>query len=258
MDQAGSARVWAAIGASAHRDGSPVSLRHAIIASAELLAAAGAGLSVAHGGEPREPLLASGPVAEDLAELQFTLGEGPSVDATTRRSPVLVPDLAGASAHSRWPLFAPAATDAGVRAMFAFPVTAGAALVGVLDVYRAEPGSLGPQELADALVLADAVLVLALDERGGIASDLDNLLDIAVSSRRAPVHQATGMVAAQLGVPMTDALAALRAYAYTEGRRLSDVAADVLARKVRLSPSSPSGPCTTERDDSGSPGNQEE
>jgi hypothetical protein len=206
-----------------------------VLACAELLAATGAGLSLAQGGTPREPLLASGPLAEELEELQFTLGEGPCMAATARRSPVLVPDLAGPSAHSRWPVFAPAAVDHGVRAMFAFPVSAGAALVGVLDVYRSAPGSLRPQELADALVLTDAVLVLALDERGGIAPDLGNLLDTTVSARRAQVHQATGMVAAQLGVSMTDALAALRAYAYTEGRRLIDVAADVLARKVRLS-----------------------
>jgi hypothetical protein len=226
------------------------------MACTELLAAVGAGLSVTRGGVTREPLLASGPVAEELEELQFTLGEGPCLDATTRHSPVLVPDLAGASAHSRWPVFAPAATDAGVRGMFSFPVSAGAALVGVLDVYRAEAGSLRPQELADALVLADTVLVLALDAHGGIAPDLDNLLDTTVSARRAPVHQATGMVAAQLGVSMTDALAALRAYAYTRGRRLTEVAADVLARKVRLSPSSAAGPAHHEGDDPASSENQ--
>jgi len=208
------------------------------MACAELLAAAGAGLSVA-GGVTREPLLASGQAAEELEELQFMLGEGPGLDATTARSPVLVPDLAGPSAHRRWPVFAPAAVDHGIGAMFAFPVSAGAALVGVLDVYRSQPGSLLPRELADALVLADAVLVLALDERGGIAPDLGNLLDTTVSVRRAQVHQATGMVAAQLGVSMTDALAALRAYAYTRGRRLADVAADILARRVRLSPGPP-------------------
>jgi hypothetical protein len=148
-------------------------------------------------------------------------------------------DLADASARRRWPVFAPAAMGHGVRAAFAFPVTAGAALVGVLDVYRSEPGPLHPAELANALVLADVILVLALDERGGITADLHDVLDAAVSTRRAQVHQATGMVAAQLGVSMTDALAALRAYAYSRGRRLTDVAADVVERKVRLHPGSP-------------------
>lgn len=236
VEQAGSVRVWTAIGAFAHREGAPVSLRHAVFACAGSLAAAGVGLSVASGGIPREPLLASSAVAEEMEELQFALGEGPSMDATARRSPVLVPDLAGTSAHSQWPAFAPAAVGQGIRAMFAFPVTAGAALIGVLGVYRAQAGSLGQQQLADALVFADAVLVLALDEQGGIASSLDNLLEAALATRRAQVHQATGVVAAQLGLSMTDALATLRAYAYTQGRRLSDVAADVVARRVRLAP----------------------
>jgi len=119
--------------------------------------------------------------------------------------------------------------------MFAFPVAAGAALVGVLDLYRHAGGSLSQRELADALVFADAVLLLALDSRGGITSDLCDLLDTELSARRAHVHQATGMVAAQLEVSVTDALAALRAYAFTRGRPLGAVAADVLARRIRLS-----------------------
>ena len=242
MDQAGDGGVWAAIHASALREHSPVSLRHAVMACADLLGATGAGLSMARDGAPREPVLASSPRAEELEELQFTLGEGPCMDAAAGNRPVLVPDLATASARNRWPVFAPAAMDHGVRAAFAFPVTTGTALVGVLDVYRAQPGRLGPRELANALVLADVVLVLALDEQGGITAEFDDVLDTAVSTRRAQVHQATGMVAAQLGVSMTDALVALRAYAYTRGRRLTDVAADVVERKVRLFPRSPSLP----------------
>jgi glycerol-3-phosphate dehydrogenase len=42
------------------------------------------------------------------------------------------------------------------------------------------------------------------------------------------------MVAAQLRVPVADALALLRAYAYAHGQGLADLAADVLARRVRL------------------------
>jgi hypothetical protein len=120
--------------------------------------------------------------------------------------------------------------------MFSFPVSAGAALIGVLDVYRLHAGSLAAQELAAGLAFADAVLVLVLNERSGMPPDA--MTAATVSERRAQVHQATGMVAAQLGVNMTDALAALRAHAYARGRRLSDLATDVLARKVRLGPGS--------------------
>jgi hypothetical protein len=190
-------------------------------------------------------LLASSAITEELEELQFLLGQGPHMDAVAGHGPVLVADLAGSDAYHRWPVFAPAAVERGVRAVFSFPVAAGAALIGVLDVYRRSPGPLGRYELADALVFADAVLLLALDSRGGIASDLSDLLDTELSARRAHVHQATGMVAAQLEVSVTDALAALRAYAFTHGRRLGDVAADVLDRRIRLSPDAendPAGP----------------
>jgi hypothetical protein len=239
VDQAG--RVWGAVTARARQEGTPVSLRHAVAACADSLASAGAGLVMARSG-PGEPLLASGPLTEELEELQFLLGEGPCMDAVAGHGPVLVPDLAGPDAHRRWPVFAPAAVDRGVRGMFAFPVAAGAALVGVLDVYREHPGSLAQQELADALTFADVILLLALDYQRGIAADPGDLLDTTHGARRAHVHQATGMVAAQLEVSVTDALAALRAYAFAHGRRLADVAADVLDRRLRLTPDADDGP----------------
>ena len=241
MEQGRSARVWAAISARANHDGGTVSQRHVVIACADALAADGAGLSVARDGALHEPTLASGPVVEELEELQFTLGQGPGMDAVVGRGPILVPDLAAPDAQRRWPAFAPAAADRGMRGMFAFPVTAGAALIGVLDVYRLRAGPLQPEELAQGLVYADAVLVLVLDERAGTVSGHDGLLDAALSTRRVQVHQATGMVAAQLGVPVPDALVALRAHAYAHGRSLADLAADVLARKVRLNHDPPGG-----------------
>lgn len=233
MKQARSARAWAAIAACARQDGAPVALRHVVIACAEGLTAS-AGLSLARNGGLLEPAVASSPAAEELEELQFTLGQGPGMDAVADRGPVLVPDLAGLDALRRWPTFAPAAADRGIRGMFAFPVAAGAALLGVLDVYRVPAGPLPPEQATDGLVFADASLVLMLDARGGITGSLDGLAAAAVSARRAQVHQAAGMAAAQLGIPVADALAVLRARAYAQGRPLADLAADVLARRVSL------------------------
>jgi hypothetical protein len=265
VDQPGRHRVWAAISARAGQEGMPVSPRHAVLACADSLAAAGAGLMMARNGNgtPREPLLVSSAITEELEELQFLLGQGPSMDAVAGRGPVLVTDLAGPDAYQRWPVFAPAAVERGIRAMFTFPVAAGAALVGVLDVYRHRPGLLGQRELGDALAFADAILLLALDSRSGIPSDPSDLLDTELSARRAHVHQATGMVAAQLEVSVTDALAALRAYAFTRGRRLGDVATDVLERRIRLSPDAengsvrPVGPTGKPGEDDGDPGGRQ-
>ena len=234
VEQPRSARVWTAVGECARREGVPVSLRHVVVTCAGALEGIGAGLSLLRDSSPPEPVLASGPAAEALEELQFTLGQGPGLDAAAGRGPVLADDLAGPGAQRLWPAFAPAAADRGVRGMFAFPVAAGAALIGVLDVYRSQPGPLTADELAQGLVFADVALVLILDERGGITASLDGSAYAAIGAHRVQVHQATGMVAAQLGLSMSDALAALRAYAYVDGRSLADLAADVLARRVRL------------------------
>ncbi|TDE03131.1 ANTAR domain-containing protein [Jiangella asiatica] len=192
------------------------------------------GLSVVQGRNLREPVLAIGDRCEELEELQLMLGQGPGMDAAATDRPVLVPDLSVSAAADRWPVFAPAAVAHGAYGMFAFPVAIGAARIGVLDVYRRRPGSLSAAELADGLAFADAVLLLALDERGGLTFGAGRLIDGELPERRADVHQAAGMVSVQLGVGVDEALARLRAYAYVNGQRLVDVAAAVLARHLRL------------------------
>ncbi|MFF0341077.1 GAF and ANTAR domain-containing protein [Kribbella sp. NPDC004875] len=206
---------------------------HAVMACARALAAVGAGFGMARDGS-WEPLLRSGAEAGELDDLQFTLGEGPSGDAVLIRAPVLESDLGGAGAGRRWPVFAAAAADRGVGAVFAFPVGAGAARVGVLSIYRHERGPLPADLLQDALVYADALLVLILDGRTGIGTDADEMIGAAFTARRAEVHQATGVIAAQQGIGVTDALARLRAYAYSSGMSLQAVAGEVMAGRLRL------------------------
>jgi GAF domain-containing protein len=107
--------------------------------------------------DQQEPLWASDEVARKLDDLQFSLGEGPCVEAFVDRRPVLVADLTE-HAHSRWPVFATAALRTPVRALFVLPVQAGAVTVGVLDLYRDTPGMLAPDELTGALRAADAAM----------------------------------------------------------------------------------------------------
>jgi hypothetical protein len=82
------------------------------------------------------------------------------------------------------------------------------------------------------LVYADAAMTLALDDRGGLAPGAADLIGPSFSVRRAEVHQATGMISVQLGIPLTDALVTLRARAYADGRPLSHLAADVVGRRI--------------------------
>lgn len=241
--------MWGAIRAVADGDGNSPSLRHAVAACAQALSAAGAGFAMARDGGVLEPLLATDPAAAELDELQFTLGEGPSDDAINTGRPALEPDLASHDAGGRWPVFASAGVDRGVHGAFAFPVGLGAAKVGVLSVYRKQAGPLRSDEIQDGLVFADAVLVLALDHRHGISADLNEVIEAAFTARHAEVHQAAGLVAAQHGISVTDALARLRAHAYSHSLSLRSVATDIMAGRTRLEfdrstagPAAPSDP----------------
>jgi GAF domain len=235
-------RVWSQINTCARTEGVPVSVGHACIAAARSVGAFGAGLSMSRGDGLREPLFTTGPGSEEVSDLQFTLGEGPCLDALRRNDTVLVADLASESSRRRWPGFAPAASLMGVGGLFSIPIRAGAARMGVLDLYRERPGPLTAEELADVLAYADALLVLALDQRGGISPGMGAFLDAEFTERRAEVHQATGMISVQLGVGMSEALARLRAHAYAYDRRLADVSADVVARRLWFHPER--GACT--------------
>lgn len=171
--------------------------------------------------------------ARQLEELQFALGEGPCVEASSSGRPVLQPDLATAGS-AQWPRFGAAALDAGVHAIFAFPLRVGATRVGVLDLYRDTPGPLSAADLADALAFADAATVVVLDLQdhdghGGGSAALTGPID-----SQAVIHQATGMITIQLGINLGEALLRLRAHAYATGQTVSAVAADVVNRRLHF------------------------
>jgi GAF domain-containing protein len=172
-----------------------------------------------------------------VQELQLELGEGPCVDAWDRDEPVGAADLADPTG-TRWPLFSRAAVGEGVRAVFAFPLHQGAIRIGVLVLYRAEPGALSAEEWARGAVLADLAgqIVLAL-QAGARDGEVHELL-ADEPPHWAEVHQATGMISVQLGVPIDEAFVRMRAHAFAQRRPLREVARDVVARRLRLEASS--------------------
>jgi hypothetical protein len=175
------------------------------------------------------------PLSARLAELEVTVGEGPCVDARQAGGPVLVADLDSAACQRRWPLFGPLAVEAGARAVFVLPLSVGTIRVGILALHRVESRRLDPAALTDSMAFAALVLRLLLDEQAGLRTpDEDPVGSLSLHSPQ--VHQATGMISAQLDVPMVDAFARLRARAFTDQRPLADLAADVVARRLRLGP----------------------
>ncbi len=224
-------RAWARI-AAAHDGDGPVSLAALCRAAVRWLGVDGAAVTATGGLMAREPLSASDELSARLEELQFMMGEGPAAEDFAFGSPMLIPDLQ--SVVARWPAFAPTAVSAGARAMFVLPLQAGAIRSGVLSLYRALPGPLMPDELADVLVFADIALQMVLDAAAGISGAPEYRPLDGLSGRRAEVHQATGMISVQLDVSLEEAFVRLRAYAYASSAALGDIADDVVSRKLRL------------------------
>ena len=210
-------------------------------AAVAALPVGGAGLSAMSRTAASHPLCSTDDISEQLEELQLTLGEGPCVDAFVRGSAVLTPDLLITELQDHWAVFADAGLEAGARAVFSLPLQKGAISPGVLDLYANIPTVLNAEELADALAFADLATLLLLDARiDETGAPVDGaLLDRGfedLGGYRAEIDQATGILTVQLEVGIDEAFVRLRAYAYTQGRRLADVAADVVAHRLRFSP----------------------
>jgi hypothetical protein len=183
--------------------------------------------------ESASVLAGAGRHARAVTGLQMELGEGPCLQAHASGIPVLLPDLAAEPAN-RWPAFAAAALAVGVHAEFSLPLIVGPGGIGTFDLCRDRPGMLSDEHLADALVAADIARDAVLYQpytAGG--PGLAELLDM-VGTDRIMIHQATGMIAAQLDDTVANALARLRAAAFASGRSMYDIAKDVVERRVRF------------------------
>jgi hypothetical protein len=202
----------------------------------QMLGVTGAGVSLVSDTGHRGVVCATDDVSRQIEDLQITLGEGPCIDAVRTGAPVLVADLHDHDdvATWRWPTFMTAAADAGVRAVFAFPLRIGAIGLGALDMYRNRPGPLDDDELSAALLGAEAAAIslLGLEASADAAAADGSGTGIGY---QAQVHQATGMVMIQLGVTIEQAFLLLRARAFSTARPLIDVAVDVVERRLRFS-----------------------
>ena len=195
----------------------------------------GAGIMLLTGNLPQGSICTTNAVSALIEELQYTLGEGPCIDAHRLHTPIIEPDLAHPEAP-RWTEFARSAVDAGARAVFGFPIAIGDVHVGALNLYRDRPGPLSDDQHADAVTMAGvaarSIIGMQADAvPGTLAPGLE-----AAGNFRFIVHQAAGMVAAQLEIPVAEALLRLRAHAFSTERLVSDVADDVVARRLRFEP----------------------
>jgi hypothetical protein len=206
-------------------------------ACSQALPVSGVGLALMTAEGPAGVVTATDGPAATMEDLQFTLGEGPCVDASRQGYPVLAPDMARTAA-ARWPGFGPAAVEAGLAAIFAFPLQVGRIRLGVLDLYRDHAGVLDDVELAEALAFADAAVAVLLHLQDRMPLDAGGLHPHLAGreQQRREVHQATGMISVQATVGLVEALLLLRARAYSTEQSVVEVARDVVATTVRFDP----------------------
>ena len=228
-------RLRAALNAAVSGPGELSPAERLCHACVELLTVDGASLSLMHEPSARGTVGASGDASRQLDELQFTFGEGPCFETMRTRSPVLVPDVRDPK-EQRWPVFAAALGDTGIRAVYALPVSVTTSFIGVLDLFRTTPGQLEGDDLIGGLVAAEIAAVPLLDlmsSRDPAATDAAATDELA-GLDRVEVYQATGMIMGQLGCSSADALVRLRAHAFAQGLTAREVARMVVDRGLVL------------------------
>lgn len=201
-------------------------------ASRDVLAVTGVGIAVLTAAHS-EHLCASSATVEALEDVQFVTGEGPSRDAFRSGHAVEMPTLDG-SVGDRWPSFVELANAQDIGAVFAFPLVVHGANVGVLSIYQRAAGQLGPAQRGDSFALVGvlAETILSMQDPGHNGEAAPDMSDVV--AYRAELYQASGMVAVQLRVPASEALLRIRAQAFSSGQTVGAVAADIVARRLRL------------------------
>jgi hypothetical protein len=221
-------RLWRLVTERADRRGFPGWAGVVCDVAVDQLDIDAAAISLRSSSRVQELAAATDAWARRLEELQYTVGDGPGVEAFGTGGPVLVADLA--TADQRWPGFMDAAIANGLLAVFAFPLQGGAIQLGTLDLYRRQRGQLSPDDLADAAILADLAVTALL-------TDVSPTGTAPWARDDAPGHYddvnvATGILAAELRISVDDAFLRLRAHAYSTGHPLLDIARAVLARQL--------------------------
>lgn len=207
------------------------------LACVDLLDVDGAAISLVREGSTHGTFGSSNELSRRLDEYQFTFGEGPCLDSVRRGALIQVPDL-GDPTEVRWPAYAGAVLEEGVRAVYALPVAISSTCVGALDLFRTDPGALAGDDLTGGILAAELAALPLLDlmsaEVDWAAIEAGDPWSQLKSLERVEVYQATGMILARLGVGPTEALARLRAHAFAHGMTASAVAWAIIHRELVL------------------------
>jgi hypothetical protein len=171
-------------------------------------------------------------LARDAYDLEMVMAEGPAREAVRDGRPVLT---AGRGLLDRWPRYGPAIAGLGVTAVIAAPLGLPAVRFGVMCALGAEQviSAATASTLAGVASALTGMLLASAD--GPESADADILPRLGVVASLDTLHQAIGMVSVQCGCGVDDAADLIAARAFAEGSPVADVAAGIVARRIRLS-----------------------
>jgi len=200
--------------------------------TSELVSVPAVGLLLDDGRGRLQFMAASDEETRLLELFQIQHNEGPCLDAFTLGTPVVNADLA--NAEDRWPTFAPRAAAAGFRSVHAIPLRLRSAVIGALNLFGTDAGSLEPGDVKIVQALADVATIGLLQEKTIRHGELlTEQLQHALNSR-VVIEQAKGALARTHGIGVDAAFELLRSYARNHNRKLVDLARVVVTEPHTL------------------------
>lgn len=193
----------------------PESVLHEIVASSVRLVpgARWAGISLLEKDrvQSRAP---TDPVVAELDEMQSVLNEGPCLSALREQRTVKVDDMA---TEDRWPNFAAAAVDRGVRSLLSFRLFVRRGNLGALNLYGGETNVFDDESILIGEVLAQhaSVALARLNSEARFQKALDS---------RDIIGQAKGLLMQRNGVDGLHAFRMLLKVSQESHTKLVDVA----------------------------------
>ena len=212
------------------------SLQRAVAAVCDVFRVTGAGLMLVDEENVLRYAVASDAAARQLELAQEHLGEGPSVDAFVIGRMVETADIAR---DDRWRNLTPVAAEQGVSAALGIPTRLNGDLIGSLDVFVDEPHEWDESErrALEAFneviegILRDAVTA---QRQAELVAQLQYALD-----NRLVIERAVGLLMGRDGLDQPEAFNRLRQAARSAGRKVGDVARELLGGEDVAGPAEP-------------------
>ncbi len=168
--------------------------------------------------------------ARVLEVFELQVQEGPCLECFTTGKAITNVELV--EANKRWPVFTPAAVEAGFGATHALPMRLRGQVLGALNLFTDEQVRLSDTDLEVGQAMAHVATIGLLHQQNTREQTvLSEQLQTALHSR-VVVEQAKGALAARTGVSVGEAFTRMRARARNNQMALTDVATAVISGKI--------------------------